>query len=57
MLMKSDGEQLAKLIKLVEGDQLQTVVDRTFFLSEISGALDHAAQGHVVGKAIINIKK
>jgi len=57
MLMKSDGEQLAKLTKLVEDGQLQTIVDRTFSLSEISGALDYAAQGHAVGKVIINIKK
>jgi len=48
---------LSKLTKLVEDGQLQTIVDRTFSLSEISGAQGYAAQGHAVGKVIINIRK
>lgn len=56
LLMNPNGQQLKKMTELIEQEQLQPIIDRSFPLSQINAAMDYSALGHNVGKVIIKIK-
>ncbi|WP_204122107.1 MULTISPECIES: NADP-dependent oxidoreductase [Levilactobacillus] len=54
IFVRSDGEQLKMITKLVEENQIEPAVDPTEFkLSDINQALDYLANGHPKGKVVI----
>jgi len=54
IFVRSDGEQLKKITKLVEDNQIEPAVDPTEFkLTDINKALDYLANGHPKGKVVI----
>jgi 2-desacetyl-2-hydroxyethyl bacteriochlorophyllide A dehydrogenase len=52
---KARGKDLDQLKDLVESNQISSVIDRTYLLSEISAAHTYSEQGHAVGKIVIQI--
>jgi len=56
--VRSAGEQLKKITKVVEEDQIELAVSPTEFkLSGINQALDYLTSGHLKGKVGIRFKK
>ncbi len=55
MISKESAEDLAELTRLVEQDQIQPMLERTFELQEAAMAIDHVAAGHARGKVAITI--
>ena len=54
IFVRSDGEQLKKITKIVEKNNIKPAVDPTEFkLSDINKALDYVANGHPKGKVVI----
>jgi 2-desacetyl-2-hydroxyethyl bacteriochlorophyllide A dehydrogenase len=55
LLMRSDGEQLAEITKLIEAEKIKPVIDRVFPFDSIKEALEYTSKGHAVGKVLIQI--
>lgn len=53
--MHPDGAQLKTLSDLVASGELKTVIDSTFKFADAAKAFDHLADGHAVGKIVIDI--
>lgn len=54
IFVRSDGEQLKKITKIVETNNIKPAVDPTEFkLSDINEALNYVATGHPKGKVVI----
>lgn len=56
LLMHANGEQLAKITKLIEEKKLRPLVDKTFPLKEVKDAFAYQQTGRAKGKIIIKIK-
>lgn len=53
ILLKSNGSDLAYLKEQIESGKIQSVIDRTYPLSEIKAAHLHSEAGHATGKIVI----
>jgi len=53
--MHPDGAQLKTLADLVVSGELKTVIDSTFEFGDAAKAFDHLADGHAVGKIVIDM--
>ena len=53
--MHPDGAQLKTLADLVASGELKTVIDSTFKFADAAKAFDHLADGHAVGKIVIDM--
>ncbi|WP_125764016.1 NADP-dependent oxidoreductase [Companilactobacillus hulinensis] len=54
IFVRSDGDQLKKITKIVEENNIEPAVDPTEFkLADINDALDFVANGHPKGKVVI----
>lgn len=56
LFMKSSGEQLQKITKLIENGIIKTVVDKTYPFSHTNEALNYVATGRARGKVVVKIK-
>jgi NADPH:quinone reductase-like Zn-dependent oxidoreductase len=54
-IVNMDTQQLKTVNKMIEEEKVQTVVDRTFPLSEAPAAFEHCSQGHVHGKVVLTV--
>lgn len=54
--MVPNGEQLDEIAMLVEQGKITPLVDRTYSLDQIQGALDYVQTGRAKGKMVIKIK-
>jgi NADPH:quinone reductase-like Zn-dependent oxidoreductase len=54
-VMRPDGEQLAKITKLVEQELVKPVVDSVFMLEDFQAAFDKVASGRARGKVVLEI--
>lgn len=55
LFVRADGQQLAKLTKMIEEHNIVPAIDPTeFTLNEINDALNLVANGHPKGKVVIN---
>ena len=52
-----DGIQLSEISQLIEAEQVQPVIDRSFPLGKIKEALRYSQSGHAKGKIVLEIKK
>ena len=53
--MHPDGAQLKALADLVTSGALKPVIDSTFKFADAAKAYDHLAEGHAVGKIVIDM--
>jgi len=53
LFMRADGEQLAKLVELVDAGSLKPLIDKRFPLKQAAAALAQVEAGHTVGKVLI----
>ena len=53
LFMREDGEQLARLTKLIEAGELKATVDKVFPFEETDQAVAYAERGKSTGKVII----
>jgi NADPH:quinone reductase-like Zn-dependent oxidoreductase len=51
--MKPDGAMLAELAALIEQGVIQPVIDSTYAMQDVAAAYHHLADGHAVGKVVI----
>lgn len=56
LFMKSSGEQLQKITKLIEDGIIKTIVDKTYPFSHTNEALNYVATGRAKGKVVVKIK-
>jgi NADPH:quinone reductase-like Zn-dependent oxidoreductase len=55
MLAHSSGAELATLAQFMENGDLESVLDRTYPLSETAAAIAYSEEGRARGKIIIEI--
>ena len=55
IILKSNSQDLAYLKELIETNQLRTIIERTYPLSQLAAAHTDSEKGHVVGKLVITI--
>ena len=55
--MDPNGAQLAKIAALIDQGLVKPVIDSTYGLDQISAAYDHLADGHAIGKIVVNVKR
>ncbi len=55
VLVKSRGKDLAYLKELIEAGKIQSIIDRTYPLSEVAAAHAQGEQGHAVGKIVMTV--
>lgn len=53
--MEPNGDQLAQLAKMITDGDLKPVIDSTFDFTDAAKAYDHLAEGHAVGKIVIDM--
>ncbi len=53
--VKSSGEDLKTISRMIENGELHTVIDRTYEMEEIGKAHTYSQSGRVKGKIIVNI--
>ncbi|PUV25057.1 MULTISPECIES: NADP-dependent oxidoreductase [Sphingobacterium] len=56
LFMKSSGEQLEQITKLIEDGIIKTIVDKTYPFSHTNEALNYVATGRAKGKVVVKIK-
>lgn len=54
-VMESNGEQLARITKLIEEDKAMPVVDSVWILGEFKGAFNRLNSGRAVGKVVFEV--
>jgi alcohol dehydrogenase len=55
IFMKSSGDQLAQITRLIEEGKIKPVIDRTYSFNDSQKALDYLESGHARGKVVIEI--
>lgn len=55
VFMRSSGEQLGELSRLIEAGAIQPVIDRSYPLASTAEALKYVAQGRAKGKVVIKL--
>lgn len=53
--VRSNGAQLAKLVRLLDEDTLRVAIDSTFALADAQEAHKRAARGHIQGKIVLTV--
>ena len=56
LLMRSSGEQLAKITELVDAGRLRPVIDKVFPLEQVADAFRYSEEGHATGKIVIAVR-
>ncbi len=56
LLMRSSGEQLAKITELVDAGRLRPVIDKVFLLEQVADAFRYSEEGHATGKIVIAVR-
>ncbi len=54
-LAKNNKKDLGVLKNLIESEQVTTVIDKTFPMSEAAEAVLHVGEGHTQGKTVITL--
>lgn len=56
MLAESTGDELAALANLMESGEIESVIDRSYPLSEVPEAMVYLEEGHARGKVVVEIE-
>ncbi|MDH4124799.1 MAG: NAD(P)-dependent alcohol dehydrogenase [Gammaproteobacteria bacterium] len=56
MLAQSSGDELAALAKMMESGEIESVIDRSYALSELPAAMAYLEEGHARGKVVVEIE-
>ena len=56
LLMRSSGDQLREITKLVEAGRLRPVIDQVFPLDQTAAAFTYSESGHATGKIVIAVR-
>lgn len=56
MLAESSGAELAELADLMESGEIESVIDRSYTLSEVPAAMAYLEEGHARGKVVVEIE-
>ena len=55
MLAELNQKDLTAFAELMQSGKVKAVIDRTFPLSDLAGAIHYLEQGHARGKVIIKV--
>jgi len=55
LFVRSDGEQLGEIAKLLEAESIKPVIDKVFPFEQAKEALAYLAEGHAKGKVVVKM--
>lgn len=55
LFMHPSGAELAELARLIDGGQLEPIIDRVFAFDQIAEAFDYLEAGHAKGKVVVRM--
>jgi NADPH:quinone reductase-like Zn-dependent oxidoreductase len=56
MMAQSSGAELASLANMMESGELESVIDRSYSLSEVPEAMAYLEEGHARGKVVVEVE-
>jgi NADPH:quinone reductase-like Zn-dependent oxidoreductase len=56
LFVRPDGDQLAKIGELLEGERIRPVIDKVFSFEQAKEALEYLAQGRSRGKVVVKMR-